>query len=165
MSAAPDALRGAHRDHPRHVLSRPGQRRRAEEDQGAGEEHAPQPQEVADPPAEDHQRGQRQDVGGEQPLPEIQRPAQSVHHLRRRQRHGGLIDQDHAVGERHGHERQPRAADLGPRADARHRATLTEVSPAPLVLQTQLIRTSIPARRAKPRAAANTRARLDPAAP
>ena len=72
-----------------------------------GEEHLPQPQLVADPTAEDHERRQRQHVGGEDPLTALQRRAEAGDRIGRREGHRGLVDEDHAVGDRHRHQREP----------------------------------------------------------
>ena len=109
MSAAPTPWETARSATSRktHCRREAGEGRRHAEQDRPGQEDLPQPELVADPAAEHHQRRQRQHVGGEDPLPALQRRAEAGDRVRSGERHRGLVDEDHAVGDRHRHQREP----------------------------------------------------------
>jgi hypothetical protein len=103
------ALRDA-RDEQQPELGRQAtDRGRGGEGDRAGQEHAAPAEQVAQAAAEHEQSGQRQQAAVEHPLNLLGPDAERRHHVRQRQRHRGLVDEDHRVGQRHRGEHEAEA--------------------------------------------------------
>ena len=88
-------------DHPGHVLSRPGQSGGDGEDCGGDHERPAQSDHVRHPATEDQAGSEGKDVGGQDPRRVGQVPAQVEDDVGTGEGYSGLVDQDHAAGQRH----------------------------------------------------------------
>ena len=90
------ALHGTHDDQPLEALRGAGERGGCREHDCPDEEDATEPQKVAEPAAQHHEGSERQDVRRQHPLAVGQRRVEAADHVRDRERHRRLVDEDHA---------------------------------------------------------------------
>jgi hypothetical protein len=103
------ALNGSHADHPDHAPCPARQSGRDREQHRAAEKNASQPEQIAQSAAKHHERRERQDVRGQNPLAVGDIAAKPLNNIGARERHRGLIHKNHAAGQGHRHQRQPHA--------------------------------------------------------
>ena len=104
-----DALRDARADEDGRRPGQPAQQRRDAEQRGAGQEHAPAPEQIARAAAEQEQAAEREQVRAEHPPRALGREAECVLDRRQREDHDLRVEDHHEVDEREQGERLRRA--------------------------------------------------------